>query len=66
MAVLDRAPRSATVVAETDVECEVLPLPAFDSLGTTHPDLKIRLLENLARGLSRNLRKANRELAVLE
>jgi glutaminase len=66
MAVLDRAPRSATVVAESDVECDLLRLETFDALGQTHPGIKIQLLENLARSLSRNLRKANRELSVLE
>ena len=66
MAVLDRAPRSATIVADTAVECDVLPLADFTALGDTHPQIKIRMLENLALGLSRKLRKANRELTVLE
>lgn len=66
MAALDRAPRSATIVADTVTECDVLPLEAFTELGEKHPQIKIRMLENLALGLSRKLRKANRELTVLE
>jgi glutaminase len=66
MAALDRAPRSATIVADTEAECDVLPLDNFTTLGETHPRIKIRMLENLALGLSRKLRKANRELTVLE
>lgn len=66
MAILDRAPRSAMIVADTDVACDVLALRDFEALGTTHPAIKIRMLENLALGLCRKLRKANRELTVLE
>ncbi len=66
MAALDRAPRSATVIADTDTLCDILPLSAFDRLAVTHPGIKIKLLENLARGLSAKLRRANRELTVLE
>jgi glutaminase len=66
MALLDRAPRSATIVADTAVECDVLTLDDFAALGETHPRIKIRMLENLALGLSRKLRKANRELTVME
>jgi glutaminase len=66
MAVLDRAPRSAMIVADTEVICDVLPLYDFDVLGTAHPSIKIKLLENLALGLCRKLRKANRELTTLE
>jgi len=66
MAILDRAPRSAMIVADTEVACDVLTLHDFAALGTTHPAIKIQMLENLARGLSLKLRKANRELTVLE
>lgn len=34
--------------------------------GSGHPDIKIRLLENRAQGLSRKLRKANGEWNVFE
>jgi glutaminase len=66
MAIIDRAPRSALVIADTEVECDRLSLDAIQSLEAKDPRIKIRLLENLAQTLSGKLRKANRELAVLD
>ena len=65
MALIDRAPRSARIVADEDSECAVLPLSAFDEFTHSHPAIKIKLLHNLALELCRKLRKANRELNVL-
>ena len=66
VAMLDGARRSATVVAETGVECHLLKRPAFDALGETHPRTKIILLTNMALGLARLLRKATREFSVFD
>lgn len=66
MALLDRAPRSARIVADTVVECDLLNLNDFDALSRAHPEIKIAMLENLAFGLSQKLRKANRQMAALE
>ena len=66
MAFLDRAPRSANIVADSDVDCHCLSLEDFIALDKTHPALKIKLLEQLCLDLTRKLRKANRELSVLE
>jgi glutaminase len=66
MALFDRSPRSATIIADSEVECRILSLEALDQLGAEHPRIKIKLLENLGRGLSRKLRKANVELSVFE
>jgi glutaminase len=63
---LDRAPRSAVVIAETEVECDLLKLDDFDRLGESHPRVEIVLLRNLALSLSRKLRKANREMSVFD
>ncbi len=65
MAIIDHAPRSATIVADTPVTCELLSLARLTALGATHPKIKIRLLENLSLDLCRKLRKANREIALL-
>jgi glutaminase len=65
MAVIDRAPRSATVTADTPVACDLLSIARLTALGATHPKIKIRLLENLSLDLCRKLRKANREIAQL-
>jgi glutaminase len=66
MALLDRAPRSASVTAETDLECDLLMLEEFELLGETHPKIQTVLLRNLALGLSAKLRKANREISVFD
>ncbi|HSJ04838.1 MAG: glutaminase A [Verrucomicrobium sp.] len=66
MALLDRAPRSAVVMADSDVTCDILPIEAFDALETTHPHIKIVLLSNLAHNLSTKLRKANREVSIYD
>jgi glutaminase len=63
---LDQAPRSAMVMAETDVECHLLKRDDFDTLGETHPRIKITLLTNMALGIARLLRKATREISVFD
>ena len=66
MAVIDGAPRSALIKADTNVECAVLTLEHFDRIGRQHPRIKIQLLQNVCIALSSKLRKANRELSVLD
>lgn len=66
MAVIDGAPRSAMIMADTAVEVDTLSLDEMDWLGQRHPAIKIKLLENLCFSLSGKLRKANREMALLE
>jgi len=66
MAVIDRAPRSASIVADSEVICDVLGLEEIDKLGTTHPEIKIKLLEGLSLCLCRRLRVANRKLSVFD
>jgi glutaminase len=66
MAVIDRAPRSAMIVADSQIECDELNVEDFERLGTTHPQIKIKLLENLSLCLCRRLRKANRKLSVFD
>lgn len=64
MGVLEHAPRSAEVTADTAVECDVLKVEDFDRLGESHPRIKLTILRNLALLLSRNLRKRNQEFSV--
>jgi glutaminase len=66
MAFIDGAARSADIVADTDVECHALLLEDFQALTKTHPAIKIKMLEQLCLDLTGKLRKANRELKVLE
>ncbi len=66
MALLDGSPRAASIIADTDVECDLLGLDDFEALGASHPGIKIKLLENLCLSLTRKLRKSNRDLSVFE
>jgi glutaminase len=66
MAMIDRAPRSATIIADSTTECDELTREDFDHLNATHPQAKIKLFKNICFDLSRKLRKANRELGVLD
>ncbi|MEI9865089.1 MAG: glutaminase A [Limisphaerales bacterium] len=66
MAAIDRAPRSAMIIADAEVECDVLSLENFDRLGVSHPATKIKLLKNLNLSLCHRLRKANRELSLFD
>ncbi|MEP6669840.1 MAG: glutaminase A [Chthoniobacter sp.] len=65
MAMIDHAPRSATIIADTDVSCDLLTIGKLTALGAVHPKIKIHILENLSLDLCRKLRKANREIAQL-
>jgi len=66
MAVIDRAPRSATIVADSEVECDALSLADIERLGASHPGIKIKLLESLSLCLCRRLRTANRKLSLFD
>lgn len=66
MAVIDRAPRSAMIIADSAVECDLLATEDLERVGRDHPAIQIKLLENLSLGLCRKLRKANRELSVFD
>jgi len=66
MALLDRAPRSARVVADSDGACRILTRHDFDQLGREHPEVLLGVLRNLCIGFSSRLRKANAERAALD
>lgn len=66
MALLDGEPRSATVVADTDLECRTLSTVDFEHLKEAHPRIAIQLLSNLANESSLRLRRANRLIFELE
>jgi len=66
MALLDRQPRSATVVADEELACYVLTEDGFDTLTREHGAIAIKILSNLGRELSRRLRTASRTIYELE
>jgi CRP/FNR family cyclic AMP-dependent transcriptional regulator len=63
MAVLNREPRSATVVADTDVRLLVLPRAEFDRLLDSQPKVAAKFLLRIARLLSQRLRETTGQLA---
>lgn len=66
MAMLDHETRSADIVAETDITCQSLVYEALDSLPTGLAEtIKIKLLQNLGKQLSRKMRRANQEIRAL-
>ena len=66
MALLDGEPRSATVVADTDLECHALSAAQFERIKDEHPRIAIQLLSNLASEARLRLRRANRLIFELE
>lgn len=65
MALLGHATRSATVMADTDVRCQILHAAELQRLAETAPELRIRLLENLARDLGNKLKPTTEMVAAL-
>lgn len=65
MAFIDGGPRSATLVAEGDVECVALERADFERLSVSHPHVHTRLLRNIAVSLAMKLRLANEHLDTL-
>ena len=66
IAVIDRAPRSAMIIADTATECARLTRDDFEELDRSHPAIKLKLWQNLCSDICGKLRKANRELNVFE
>jgi glutaminase len=62
MALLDGAPRSATVRADTDIEALSLGADGLDLLMKAEPVIHAKLLTNIARHLAARLRKRNAEV----
>jgi glutaminase len=62
MALLDQAPRSATVRADNAIDALALPLEEFNSLSASEPEIGAKLLANMARQLSARLRQRNAEV----
>lgn len=61
---LDHAPRSADVIAKTDVVLACLDRAQFDQLGRTHPHIVQRLLGNIAVDIAARLRSVSAMLSA--
>lgn len=66
VALLDGKPRSADVWAEEDAEVFRLSLDDFDVLRRQKPEIVIKLLMNIAKEFSRNLRRISNEVRAME
>ena len=62
MSLVESVPRSATIVADEDIFCYELPRDGFDTRLNEHPTLAARILGNLARELTRRLRRTSQDL----
>lgn len=58
--------RPGTVLADSEVECDMLKVDDFNRLVDSHPRIRITILENISLALCSRLRKANRELSVFD
>lgn len=65
MALIERGPRTATIVADEPVQCVELTLDAFDRLMGEHPGVASRLLANLCLAMTRRLRITTAELRAV-
>jgi glutaminase len=65
MALLGQTTRSASVFADSEVRCRVLEAARFDVVSEAAPQLRIAVLENLAREMASRLRGANQWIAAL-
>jgi glutaminase len=65
MAFIDGGPRSATLVADDDVECAVLERNDFDRLQSAHPAIYVKILRNIAVSLAAKLRLASAHLELV-
>jgi SulP family sulfate permease len=65
MALLDAKPRSADVWAEKDSQVFILPYPEFVALSQAEPEVALKLVVNIAKVLSINVRLTSKELRFL-
>jgi CRP/FNR family cyclic AMP-dependent transcriptional regulator len=65
MALIDRSPRSATVVAKQATTMVTLTEKGFDLLAEKHPQIGVMVIKKIARLLSLNMRRTSSKLADL-
>jgi CRP-like cAMP-binding protein len=65
MALIDKSPRSATVIARQTTTMVTLTLKGFDLLAEKYPALGIKVIRQIARLLSLNMRRTSSKLADL-
>jgi len=66
VALLDGQPRSADIWSEEAAEVYRLSLDDFNVLRRENPEIAIKLIQNMARALTRHLRRSSEEVRALE
>lgn len=64
-ALMDSDTRSATVVAETECECFLFKKGDFETLGKTDPAIGLAVTTEIAKKISQDLRRANKDIITL-
>jgi MFS superfamily sulfate permease-like transporter len=62
--VLEAGRRTATIIADEDVECYVLDKPSFATIVRDHPTIGVKLIANMLREVTQRLRITSDELRV--
>ena len=65
LALLDQQMRSATVEADGDLACYVLPHEAFERMASSEPTVAMKVLAGIGRELANRLRRASRTIFEL-
>ncbi len=65
MALIDKSPRSATVIAKQATTMVTLTDKGFELLAEKYPSLGIKVIQKIARLLSLNMRRTSSKLADL-
>ena len=65
MALIDKSPRSATVIAKQATTMVTLTDKGFELLAEKHPALGVKVMQKIARLLSLNMRRTSSKLADL-
>ncbi|HEY9193647.1 MAG TPA: glutaminase A [Methyloversatilis sp.] len=65
MVLLGQTTRSATVYADTEVQCRVLKVSEFERISAEVPQFKAIMLENLAKDLADKLRRATQCIGAM-
>jgi len=65
MAIIEAGRRTATIVADEDIECYVLSKDAYAAIVRDHPAIGIKLIANMLREVVQRLRVTSDELRVM-
>jgi len=66
MAILTGKPRSADILAVTEVTCYFMSATEFENIRKKHPEIAVKVLFNLGASMARHLEKASNTIRELE